>query len=216
MKALPPTYTTLDLDISLPRDEVIYVPDLGTNSHPHPVSCSLTTVLSDGYKWLDHVQSHLSKIHEPGDWVSWAAYYASTSELSTSTCAKSFMLPIFLESSTSPPMAWHAMGVLKKAIAYLNPGQTPVMVADQPLFTLAKKLQWKYPESELGEKSFLVLLGAMHTEKMLWSVSGDCKLYIYSDSLTLKTCFDTNLMFLYRSGDIQFKVFGAAILKNRA
>ena len=48
------------------------------------------------------------------------------------------------------------------------------MVADQPLFTLAKKLQWKFHDSGYGEDSFLVMLGPMHTEKMLWSVSGDC------------------------------------------
>ena len=47
------------------------------------------------------------------------------------------------------------------------------MVADQPLFTLAKKLQWKFSQTELGEDSFLVTLGPMDTEKMMWSVSGD-------------------------------------------
>ena len=47
------------------------------------------------------------------------------------------------------------------------------MVADQPLYTLAKKLQWKFPDTEYGEDSFLVMLGPMHTEKMLWSVSGN-------------------------------------------
>lgn len=47
------------------------------------------------------------------------------------------------------------------------------MVADQPLFTLAKKLQWKFSQTELGEDSFLVTLGSMYIEKMLWSVSGD-------------------------------------------
>ena len=51
--------------------------------------------------------------------------------------------------------------------------QTSVMEVYQPLFTLAKKLQWRYPDSEYGENHFLVTLGAMHTEKMLWGVSGD-------------------------------------------
>ena len=46
------------------------------------------------------------------------------------------------------------------------------MVADQPLFTLAKKLQWKYRHIEIGEDSFLVTPGPKHT-KMLWSVFGD-------------------------------------------
>ena len=62
---------------------------------------------------------------------------------------------------------------IRQAINYINQGQTPVMEVDQPLFTLAKKLQWKNPGTEFDEESFLVTLGAMHTEKMLWGVSGD-------------------------------------------
>ena len=110
---------------------------------------------------------------EAGEWISWAAYYASIAEPVSFIPTKSYMLPLFTESPTSPAMAWHAMKVFCQAINYLNPGQTLVMVADQPLFTLAKKLQWKFPQTQLGEDSFLVILGPMHTEKMLWSVSGD-------------------------------------------
>ena len=49
------------------------------------------------------------------------------------------------------------------------------MVADQPLFTLAKKFQCKFPQraAEHGEDSYPVTLGMMHTEKMLCSVPGD-------------------------------------------
>ena len=54
-----------------------------------------------------------------------------------------------------------------------NPGQTPVMEVDQPLFSLAKQLQWNFPQSENGENSFLVTLAALHIEQMLWGVSGD-------------------------------------------
>ena len=64
-------------------------------------------------------------------------------------------------------MAWHTMKILRATTKYLNPNQTPVMsvmVADQPLFSLAKELQWKFARAEFGEDSFLVLLGLMHTE----------------------------------------------------
>ena len=45
---------------------------------------------------------------------------------------------------------------------YINSVQTPVIVVDQPLFTLAKKIQLKYSD-ELGENKFVVMLGAMQT-----------------------------------------------------
>jgi hypothetical protein len=33
------------------------------------------------------------------------------------------------------------MDVVKAAVEYLNPGQTPILAADQPLCALAKKIQ---------------------------------------------------------------------------
>ena len=164
----------MDLDVTLPNNEVIYVPALNTNSHPHPASRPLTKIIEEGYQWLERVRNLLVKEDlEGGEWLSCAAYFASITEPTSLPPAKSYMLPLFTESPTSPTMAWHAMKVLCKAVNYLNPGQIPVMVAEQSLFMLAKKLQWKFPQTELGEDSFLVILGPMHIEKMLWSLSGD-------------------------------------------
>ena len=174
VKALPSCYTSMDLDISLPADEVLYVPVLHTNCHPHPASRPQINIIKDEYQWLENVSNLLDKQNlESAEWISWAAYFASTMEPTKTPPAKSYMLPLFTESPTSPTMAWHAMKLLREAINHLNPGQTPVIVADQPLFTLAKKLQWKFPQTDLSEDSFVVTLGPMHTEKMLWSVSGD-------------------------------------------
>ena len=83
------------------------------------------------------------------------------------------MLPLFTESPNNATMVWHGMKVISWAIANINPDQTPVMEVDQPLFTLAKKLPWRYHDSEYGGNRFLVILGAMHTEKLLWGASGD-------------------------------------------
>ena len=99
--------------------------------------------------------------------------YSSITDPPATSPPKWYMLPLFTESSSSPEMVWHGMKVLPQAINNINPRQTPVKVADQPLFTLAKKLQWKYPQTEYGKVYFLVTLGAMHTEKMLWGFSGD-------------------------------------------
>ena len=70
-------------------------------------------------------------------------------------------------------MAWHAMKILRDTTKHLNPNQSVVMVADQSLFALAKKLQWKLPQTKFVREYFLVILGPMHTEKLLWSVSAD-------------------------------------------
>ena len=59
--------------------------------------------------------------------------------------------PIFVDKAQSPSMMKHAMILAKDRITFLNPGQTPVIRADQPLYSILKQLQWQFPESELGE-----------------------------------------------------------------
>ena len=64
------------------------------------------------------------------------------------------------------------MDVLKKAIKFLNPAQIPVMAVDQPLFALAKMVQWKWPDTH-GEDKYVVMFGGLHLEMALWSTLGD-------------------------------------------
>ena len=69
-------------------------------------------------------------------------------------------------------MVKHGMDVLKQAITFLNPDQVPIMAVDQPLFALAKMVQWKWPASH-GEQAYVVMLGGLHIAMALWSVLGD-------------------------------------------
>jgi hypothetical protein len=45
------------------------------------------------------------------------------------------------------------MEKVKEVTNFLNPGQTPVMTADQPLFVLAKQIQWQWTDL-YGEEMF--------------------------------------------------------------
>ena len=44
-------------------------------------------------------------------------------------------------------MILHAMNVIRSAVKYVNPVQVPVIAFDQPLFALAKQLQWELPNT---------------------------------------------------------------------
>jgi len=48
----------------------------------------------------------------------------------------------------------------------------PVMAFDQPLFALAKYVQWSWPKT-LGEKIFMVIFGGLHIEMAMWDTIGD-------------------------------------------
>ena len=43
---------------------------------------------------------------------------------------------------------------------------------DQPLFALAKLVQWQFPATH-GEGQYVAMLGGLHTEMALWNVPGD-------------------------------------------
>jgi len=79
-------------------------------------------------------------------------------------------LPLFYENAHSVAMIKHAMIVAKNAIEHLNPGQIPVITMDQPLYALAKQIQWSW--SELDEKSYVVMLGGLHIEMAVMSMMG--------------------------------------------
>ena len=63
------------------------------------------------------------------------------------------------------------MVVAKDAIHYLNPAQTAVITMDQPLYSLAKQIQWTYTET-LREQNYIVVLGGLHIEMVCLHILG--------------------------------------------
>jgi len=82
------------------------------------------------------------------------------------------LLPLFQESAHTVAMIRHSMDVVKGAVEHLNTGQTPVLTFDQPLFALAKQIQWKWPE-KYGEEKFVVMFGGLHIEMAALKTIGD-------------------------------------------
>jgi len=66
-------------------------------------------------------------------------------------------------------MAWMYR---EELLINLNIGQIPVTIFDQPLFALAKLVQWKWPVTQ-GELVHVVTLGGLHVEMALWNTLGD-------------------------------------------
>ena len=61
---------------------------------------------------------------------------------------------------------------IKKTVEFLNPGQTPVDVYDQPVYALTKEIQWRYPK-EFGNTLYFSLFGGLHIEKILLIIHGE-------------------------------------------
>ena len=68
-------------------------------------------------------------------------------------------------------MIKHSFDVIRKAVEFLNLGQTTVVAFDQPLFAIAKQIQWQWPDL-YGEKRLIVMFGGIHTEMVALKAIG--------------------------------------------
>ena len=102
-------------------------------------------------------------------WVSWSAYHADIQQTEIPPTAINALLPLFLDNAHSAAMIRHSMDIVRRAVHHLNPGQVPVLEADQPLFALAKEIQWTWPDSH-GEDHFVIMFGGLHIEMAVLKV----------------------------------------------
>ena len=94
------------------------------------------------------------------------------------------LLPLFLENAHSMAMTKYSMDIVKTSVQYLNPGQIPVLAADQPLFALAKQIQWTWPATH--EDQFVIMFGGLHIEMAVLKVS-----HVYVTLYQINLCLST-------------------------
>ena len=107
--------------------------------------------------------------------VSWSAYHASLQPpngISESCLANTSLLPLFYDQAHSVAMIRHSMDVVRKAVGILNPGQVPIITVDQPLYAIAKQIQWNWTASH-GEDQIIVLFGGLHIEMAAFKTIGN-------------------------------------------
>ena len=122
--------------------------------------------------WLENVFEKLTQGDvQKDEYISWAAYHASLHNELSQSISLGAMLPLFKEQAHSPAMIRHSMSVVRKAVQFLNPGQIPVVAFDQPLYAIAKQVQWNWPE-QFGEDQFVVMLRGLHIEMAAFKALG--------------------------------------------
>lgn len=115
-------------------------------------------------QWLNNISALYEKENlDAKDNLSWAAFHASKQPPTQHEPAVTSLMPMFQESAHSAPMVLHGMNIVKSAVQLVNPEQVPVIAMDQPLFALAKQIQWKWPHTH-GENKFVIMFGGLHIE----------------------------------------------------
>ena len=97
------------------------------------------------------------------DSLTWSAYHSSQKENTDIEVSISSLLPLLNDPAHSIVTVKHVMNRIQEAVMLLNPGQTPVLAADQPLYAMAKQIQWTWRE-KYGEDKFVIMFGGLHIE----------------------------------------------------
>lgn len=170
IKPLPTDYTDVP--------PVSMVNDMTPSSSQHSdtiVHVPINTVDDQTQQWLENTRLCLSTDQQQetnNSFRSWSAFFASLQQSVPKPPAITSLLPLFRDAAHTPAMVKHGMHIIKKVTLTVNPDQTPVMTVDQPLYAIAKKIQWKWP-ALYGEKKFVVLMGGLHIEMAVLKVLGD-------------------------------------------
>ena len=182
VRARVPLPDSADRNYSLPNSYEI-VPAVALKSSDVAVprlSCivektqtHLDEATTEQQSWIDHALGLLEKEDLTNDdKLAWGAYHALHQRSAEDPPGMCALLPLFYEKAATPSMIKHGMDLQRQAVAFLNPGQIPVTTFDQPLFAIAKYVQWKWPTTH-GESMHVVMLGGLHTEMALWKTLGD-------------------------------------------
>ena len=97
------------------------------------------------------------------EWASLSAYHADVQQAVILPAAINAQLLLFVDSAHSVAMIRHSMVIVKAEIQHVNPGQVPVLAADQLLFALDEGIQWICPATH-GEDHFVIMFGGLHIE----------------------------------------------------
>ena len=169
---LPSTYSDI-APMALPNNK-LQAPAVPQQSLTNLETPSNGDTVYEEKDWLAHAQELVIKQKlDVKDFISWAAFRASKCLPSTYIPAIITLLPMFPETSSSLAMIAHSMRVVKAAVQHLNPSQIPVVALDQPLFALAKQIQWTLPEFD--EDHFVIMLGGLHREMAAFKMLGKCR-----------------------------------------
>ena len=123
-------------------------------------------------EWLEHVyRSKLSSSDTSS--LSWAAFHsAQQRDDAVKEPWINVIMPILPDEAHTPAIARHGFKIAKSLCDHLNPGYIPVLTVDQPIYTNAKFIQWKYP-NDFGEDKYFVMLGGLHIELATVRMIGD-------------------------------------------
>ena len=111
------------------------------------------------YEWLEKVC--VTEDVDGAVNVTWSAHHASKKIRAPFEVSINALLPLPRNQAHPVATIKHVMDKISDTVAFLNPGQVPVIAADQPIYAVAKQIQWYWPE-QYGEDKLVIMFGGLH------------------------------------------------------
>jgi hypothetical protein len=126
------------------------------------------------YEWLEKVFA--TKKVEGAVNISWAAHHSSKKRSPNFDTSITLLSPLLRAPAHSVATVRYVMDRIKDTVTFLNPGQIPVIAADQPIYAVAKHIQWHWPD-RYGEDKFVIMFFGLHIEmaalRSIWTLLKD-------------------------------------------
>ena len=101
--------------------------------------------------------------------VTWSSHFSMFSKDKPFEVGISSLMPLLRDQAHDVATIKHSLEQIKSAVSFLNPTQSPVVTVDQPLFALAKQIQWTWPREF---EQFVFILGGLHIEMTILKMIG--------------------------------------------
>ena len=123
--------------------------------------------------WISHVTGLVKQGNiAHGNIITWSGYNSTLmTDESIKPPAEIGVYPLFPDKAATASSMKHAMELAMQGTQFLNPGQTSILGADQPLYALIKQIQWQYPDA-FGEDKLVAMMGALHIEDKMHQMIG--------------------------------------------
>ena len=142
--------------IEQPLPPVQTIPDLPSN---------VESLLQNQLIWLNKVNI----TQDDSVKITWSSHFSIFSKDKPFEVGISCLMPLLRDQAHDVATIKHSLEKIKAAVSFLNPTQSPVVTVDQPLFALAKQIQWTWPNEF---EHFVFILGGFHIEMTLLKLIG--------------------------------------------
>ena len=134
-------------DLKMPSSYIQVLPHYFKKEKLYGPLCTIDmSMYGDNTIYLEGILEEtawLEKVSSSSVFDSWSKHHSQMNHFSVLVPGVIAILPLIPEPVHTLNMQYHCMKIIMQTVNFLNPGQIPVDVSDQPVYASTKELQWR-------------------------------------------------------------------------